>query len=88
MVHTSQSQTVHNLDARADPPLRTSGRSALRAWTVRVGTECCLLHSRPRSRLPGGIPSEKRDPKVFLGVGKPPKTHLVDVGPKRGGDLR
>jgi hypothetical protein len=32
--------------------------------------------------------SGRRDYKVCLGVDRPPKTPLVDVEPKRGGDLR
>jgi hypothetical protein len=30
----------------------------------------------------------RRDPRVCLGVGRPPKTPLVDVEPKKGEDLR
>jgi hypothetical protein len=71
----------------ATPPLRTSRRSAPRAQMVHDGTEG-LLRSRPRSRLPGGTPSERRDRRVCLGVGRPPKMPLVDVEPKRGEDLR
>jgi hypothetical protein len=68
--------------ARETRPLRTSKRSAPRAQTVRDGTEG-LLRNRPRSRLPGGTPSERRDCRVCLGIGRPPKTPLVDVEPKR-----
>jgi hypothetical protein len=74
--------------AGASPPLRTSGRSAPRARTVRDGVELLLLCSRPRSRLPGGIPSGRRYPRVCLGIWRPPKTHLVDIELKRGEDLR
>jgi hypothetical protein len=74
--------------AGATPPLCTSGRSAPGAQTVRDGAEGLLPRSRPRSRLPGGTPSGRRDRRVCLGVGRPPKTPLVDVEPKRGGDLR
>jgi hypothetical protein len=70
------------------PPLRTSGRSAPGARTVRDGIEGLLLHSRPRSRLPRGTPSGRRDRRVCLGIGRPPKTPIVDVEPKRGEDLR
>jgi hypothetical protein len=72
----------------ATPPLCTSGRSAPRARIVRDGAEGLLLCSRPRSRLLGGTPSGRRDPRVCLGVGRPPKTPLIDVKPKRGEDLR
>jgi hypothetical protein len=70
------------------PPLCTSGWSAPRAWTVRDGTERHLLRSGPRSHLLGGTPSGRRDPRVFLGVGRTPKTPLVDVEPNRGEDSR
>ena len=63
-------------------------RSAPEARTVRSGAKGLLLRSRPRSRLPGGTPLGRRDPRVCLGVGRPPKTPLVDVEPKRGEDLR
>jgi hypothetical protein len=55
------------------------------AWarTVHDGVEGLLLRNRPRSRLPGGTPSG-RDPRVCLGIDKPPKTPLVDIEPKRG----
>jgi hypothetical protein len=38
--------------------------------------------------LPGGPPSGRRDPRLCLGIGRPPKTPLIDVEPKRGEDLR
>jgi hypothetical protein len=66
----------------------TSGRSALGARTVHNGAEGLLLHSRPRSHLPGGTPSGRRDPRVCLGIDRPPKMPLVDVEPKRSEDLR
>jgi hypothetical protein len=60
--------------AGAIPPLRTSGRSARWARTVRDGAES-LLRSKPRSRLPGETPSGRRDRRVCLGVGRLPR-HL------------
>jgi hypothetical protein len=69
-------------------PLRTSGRSAARAQTVHDGTEGLLLRNRLRSCLQGGTPSERRDPRVCVGIGRPAKMPLVDVEPKRGEDLR
>jgi hypothetical protein len=81
-------QTVRDLGTGAAPSLHTSGRPAPGARTVRDGAEDRLLLSRPKSRLPGETPSERRDPRVCLGVGMPPKTPLVDVEPKRGEDLR
>jgi hypothetical protein len=87
--------TVHGLgpegprpSTRATASLCTSERSAHGARTVRDGAEGLLLHRRPRSRLPEGTPSRRRDPRVCLGVGKPPKTPLVDIEPKRGENLR
>jgi hypothetical protein len=74
--------------AGATPPLRTSGRFAHVARTVCDGAEGLLLHSRPRSRLPEGTPSGRRDRRVCLGIDRPPKTPLVDVEPKRSEDLR
>jgi hypothetical protein len=74
--------------AGATPPLCLFRQSVPGARTVRDGAECLLLRSRPRSHLPEGTPSGRRDPRVCLGVGRPPKTPLVDVEPKRGEDLR
>jgi hypothetical protein len=37
--------------------------------------------------LLGGTPSGRRDPRLYLGIGRPPKTPLIDVEPKRGEDL-
>jgi hypothetical protein len=45
-------------------------------------------HSRPRSHVPRGTPSRRRDLRMCLGVGRAPKTSLVDVKPKRGEDSR
>jgi hypothetical protein len=73
--------------AGATPLLRTSGRSTPGARMVYDGADG-LLRSRPRSRLSGGTPSGRRDRRVCLAVGRPPKTPLVDVEPKRGEDLR
>jgi hypothetical protein len=47
-----------------------------------------FLCNRSRFCLSGGIPSGRRDPRVCLGIGRPPKTSLVDVESKRGKDLR
>jgi hypothetical protein len=74
--------------AGATPPLCTSRRSAPGARTVRDGAEGRLLRIRPRSHLPGGTPLGRGDPRVCLGIGKPPKMPLVDVDPKIGEDLR
>jgi hypothetical protein len=76
-------RTIRDLDAGAAPSLRTSGRSASGARTVRGRAESRLLRNKPRSHLPGGTPSERRYPRMCLGVDKPPKTTLVDVEPKR-----
>jgi hypothetical protein len=69
-------------------PLHMSGRSVPWAWTVRNGAEGRILCSRPRSLLSEGTPSRRRDPRVCLRVGRPPKMPLVDVEPKRGEDSR
>jgi hypothetical protein len=61
---TEQGQTVHDLGTGAAPPLRTSGRSAFGARTVRDGVKKHLRSSRPISHLLGGIPSGRRDPGV------------------------
>jgi hypothetical protein len=53
-----------------------------RARTVRDGVEHCLLCSRPRSRHLG--PSGRRDPRLCLGIDRPPKTSLVEIEPNRG----
>jgi hypothetical protein len=78
-------------------PRHTVGRSA--TWhrsnsssayvrTVHDGVEGLLLRSRPTSHLLRGAPSGRRDPKVCLGVGRLPKTSLVDIESKRDEDLR
>jgi hypothetical protein len=63
------------------PPLSTSGLSVSRAQTVHDGVEGLLLRSTPRSRLLEGIPSGKRDSRVCLGIGRPPKMPLVNILP-------
>jgi hypothetical protein len=57
------------------------------ARTVRDGTESSSSQQTWIS-LTGRDPVGRRDPRVCLGIGKPPKTPLVDVEPKRGEDLR
>jgi hypothetical protein len=73
--------------AGATPPLRMSERSVPGTQMVRDGVEG-LLRRRPRSCLMGGTPSGRRYRRACLGVGRPSKMPLVDVGPKRGEDLR
>jgi hypothetical protein len=65
--------------AGAIPPLRTSGRSASETRTVRDGAEDLLLRSGSRSRLLEGTPSGRKDRRVCLDVGRPPRTPIVDV---------
>jgi hypothetical protein len=86
-VLSAEARTVRDLSTGAAPPLRTSGQSVPGARTVRDGAEG-LLHIRPRSRLPRGIPSGRMYLRVCLGMGRALKTPLVDVEPKRGEDLR
>jgi hypothetical protein len=81
-------RTVHDLGTRAAPSLRTSGRSALGAQTVRNAAKGRLLRSRPRSRLPGGTPLVRRNHRVCLEIDKPLKTPLIDVEPKRDENSR
>jgi hypothetical protein len=79
---------VRDLGARAAPSLRTSGRSVPRTQAVCDAAGGRLLRSGPRSRLPGGTPSGRRDPRLCLGVDRPAKAPQVDVEPKRGKDSR
>jgi hypothetical protein len=76
---------VRDLGAGEAPPLRTSKQSVPRAQTVRDGIESRLLRSRPRSRFLGGTPSRRRDPRVCLGVDRPPKMDLDGVESNRDG---
>jgi hypothetical protein len=85
---TALGRPVCDMGARETPSLRTSGRSTLVARTVRDGAEDRLLRSRPRSRLPRGILSGRRDHRVCLGIGRPPKLYLANVALKRGEDSR
>jgi hypothetical protein len=74
---------VRDIGLNVTRPGRRSGSCPVYVWTVRVGAEVLLLYSRPRSRIPGGTPSGRRDTMVCLGVCMPSKTPLVDVEPKR-----
>jgi hypothetical protein len=62
-----------------DGPRHRARRSVPVAQTTRNGAEGRLIRSRPRSRLLGGTPSGRRDPRVCLGVGRPPKMLLVNI---------
>jgi hypothetical protein len=84
---TAQGRTVRDLGTGADPPLCISEQSAPKAGMERNGAEGRLLRSRPKSRLPEGTPPG-RDNRVCLGIDRSPKTHLVDVEPKRSEDSR
>jgi hypothetical protein len=95
VVLSAEAWTVHGTGpdgprsgAGASLPLRTCGRSASGAWAVRDDAYGLLLRSRPRSRLSGGTPSGRRNVRVCLEIGRPPKTPLVDLELKRGEDLR
>lgn len=54
-----------------------AGRSALAQRQWRSPTS-------PGSDPREGTPSGRRDPKIFLGIGRPPKTLSDDVELKRG----
>jgi hypothetical protein len=69
---------------------RKSGSFSTYVWKVYAwgsdgpdGVEGCLLRSRPRSRIPRGTSSGRRDLRVCLEAGRPPKTPLVNIEPKR-----
>ena len=42
------------------------------------------VHRRRLDLAQGGTPSGRRDPRVCLRIGRPPRTPLNDVEPKRG----
>jgi hypothetical protein len=79
---------VRDIGPDGPRPGRRSDSSTACVWTVRDGAEGLFLHSRPRSRIPGGTSLGRRDHRVCLGVEKPPKTSLVNVEPKRGKNLK
>jgi hypothetical protein len=83
-----EARKVCGTGSNAPQPGRRSGSFSAYIRTVRDGAEGHLLRSKPRSRLPGGTPSGRRDPRVCLGVDRPPKAPLVDVEPKRCEDSR
>jgi hypothetical protein len=62
VLSTTGSDT-RDLGTGVAPSLHTSGWSAPGAPTFRDGAEGRLLRSRPRSHLPGGTPSGRRDPR-------------------------
>jgi hypothetical protein len=69
-------------------PGRRSGSFSTYVRTVRDSAEGRLVRSRPRSCLPGGTSLGRRDPRVCIDVGKPSKTPLVGIEPKRDEDSR
>jgi hypothetical protein len=58
------------------------------ARTTCNGAEGRLIHSRLRSRLSGGTPSRRRDPRVCLTIDRSHKMPLVDIEPKKAEDSR
>jgi hypothetical protein len=62
------------------------GRSAPSGRTVRMCSEATEFNNSTWISLPGGTPSERRDPKFCLEIGRPPKTALNDVEPERDED--
>jgi hypothetical protein len=83
-VLSAEARMVRSLGTGAAPSLCTFGRSATGARTVHGGAKGHLLRNRPRSRLPERDPLGRRDLRVCLAIGRPPKTSQVDVEPKRG----
>jgi hypothetical protein len=79
---------VRGIGSDGPRPGRRSDSSFACVRTVRDDAEGLLLHSRYRSRIPGGTSSGRRDPRVCLGIGRPPKTSLVNIEPTRGENLR
>jgi hypothetical protein len=65
---------------------RKSGSSLLMSHTVRVCTRATTFANNTWISLLGGTSSRRRDPRVCLGVGRPPKTSPDDVETKRGED--
>jgi hypothetical protein len=89
-VFFAEARTVRGTGPDGPRPERCSKSSSayfrmVRAWALMAydGAECRLLRSIPRSHLPGGTSSRRRDPKVCLGIDRPPNTSLVDVELKR-----
>jgi hypothetical protein len=70
-------QTIHDLVQELLLCIRPTIRAL--GSMVRDGAEGLLLRSRPRSRLLGGTPLGRKDPRVCLGIDRPPNTPLVDV---------
>ena len=64
--------------------LRCTERSASGGRMLHVCAEWRHSPTTSGSRPPGGTPSGRRDPRVCLGIGRPPNTPLDDVESKRG----
>jgi hypothetical protein len=62
--------------------------SCLTSRTVRACAGAAEFAGSVWISLLRGTPSGRRDPRHCLGLGRPPKTCLVDVELKRGEDLR
>jgi hypothetical protein len=58
----------------------------LTSRTFRAYAEAAEFAEQDLDLAPGRHPSGRRDPRVCLGIERPPKTSLNDVEPERGKD--
>jgi hypothetical protein len=80
----------------ADGPRPGAGWSTTwrRGWcfcltsrTIRAYAEAAEFADGAWISLPGGTPLGRRDPRLCLGIGRPPKKSLIDIEPERVEDL-
>jgi hypothetical protein len=67
-------------------PACRAGQSVRGGQTVRVCAGAVEFADDVWISLPRGTPTGRRDPRVCLGISRPPKTPLNDIEPKRGED--
>jgi hypothetical protein len=72
---------------RAGVPCLTAVRSAPTGRTVCACAGAAKVTGGAWILLPGGTSSGRRDPRGCLGSGRPTKTPLIDVEPKRSGEF-
>jgi hypothetical protein len=82
----AQGWMVRDLDAGATPSLHAFGLSMHGTQTIHDWRRGLLLHRKPRCRLPGGTPSERRDSRCVLGW-QATKTPLDNAEPKRDEEI-